>query len=420
MAAFVQRAGGGEIVLRKATYIVGRQSPTPGSNSGYAFEPGNILEFVGLRGPLIIRGSGATLKCAPGLRYGTFSPVTGRPTRNALPYTRGGELATPYRAMIRVENCSGTIDISDLELDGNLQSLWIGGEYGDVGHQIPAVGIHLGNNRGRERLARINSHHHALDGVIIDGLDADGADGLLDQVACEHNGRQGCSVVGGRNYRFQRCRFNFTGKSGIHSPPGAGLDIEAEAGKAVRDLSFADCEFVGNTGAGMVADSGNSAGVDFTRCKFVGTTNWSAWPSKPGFRFTECTFVGAVVRAFASENPRDATQFTRCIFTDDPALAPGGRVYGGDGAVPMIDLGGSYMAGKNVAFRDCRFIMVAGGKLPWGVGSIYENVTMVQASKAPAYPRGIFRGRNTIRGPVDLYSSRIEGSLLVNGRAVTH
>lgn len=416
MAARVQRAGGGEIVLRKgATYVVGQQRMMSGQETGYSFEPAKILDFVALHGSLTIRGNGAKLKCAPGLRYGTFAPASGQATRHAMPYIQGGELATPYRAMILVENCTGPVAISDLELDGSLKTLRVGGKYGDTGWQIPAVGIILRNNRGGERLTRIKSHDHALDGVMIDGVDAPGAGGLLDQVLCARNGRQGCSVVGGRNYRFQNCHFIGTGKGGISSAPGAGCDIEAEGGKKVRNLSFSDCRFADNSGAGLVSDSGDSANVAFERCIFVGTTNWAAWPNKPGFRFTDCTFVGAIVHAFASEDPREATQFNRCIFTDDPAKSPTGSVYGGDGAVPMVDLGGSYRSGKNVAFRNSRFTMVAGGKLPWTVGTIYENVTMIQASKSPAYPRGIFLGTSTIRGPVDLYSSRVEGSLLVNG-----
>ncbi len=420
MAAHVERSDGGEIVLRKgATYIVGQQRSLSGRETGYSFEPAKIMEFAGLHGALTIRGNGAKLKCASGLRFGTFAPGSGVATRHPMPFIQGGQLATPYRAMIKVENCSGPIVITDIELDGNMAALRIGGQYGDTGWQIPATGLSLHNNRGAERISNIVAHHHALDGIQINGLDADGASGLIEHVTCAANGRQGCSIVGGRNYRFERCHFITTGKGAIRSAPGAGCDIEAEGGKTIRNLSFLDCRFADNAGAGLVADSGNSADVDFTDCLFIGATNWAAWPNKPRFRFADCTFVGAVVHAFASDDPGAATQFDRCIFTDDPARSPTKRVYGGDGAMPMVDLGGSYRSGKNVAFRNSRFTMVAGGKLPWSAGSIYENVTMVQASKTPAYPRGIFRGANSIRGPVDLYSSRVEGSLLVNGRPTT-
>ena len=50
--------------------------------------------------------------------------------------------------MIRVERCSGPVAIADLELDGNSGRLLVGGQYGDVGWQIPAVGIQLVDNRG--------------------------------------------------------------------------------------------------------------------------------------------------------------------------------------------------------------------------------------------------------------------------------
>jgi hypothetical protein len=227
MAAFVNARGGGEIVLRRTIYLVGRQSQRPGA--AYAFEPAAIMEFSGCHGPLTIRGNGATLRCRPGLRYGTFHPVTGRPTRNPMPFVQGGELATPYRAMIRVERCSGPVTIADLELDGNLGRLLVGGQYGDVGWQIPAVGIQLVDNSGPETLDRIHSHHHALDGILIDGLDRRNAVSRLEDVVTEYNGRQGCSIVGGRGYTFTRCKFNHTGKAGIASAPGAGVDIEAEA-----------------------------------------------------------------------------------------------------------------------------------------------------------------------------------------------
>ena len=70
MAAFVNHQGGGEIALRKTTYIVGGHGP--GGQPGYRHGPASILDFVGCARPLIIRGNGARLRCAPGLRYGTF------------------------------------------------------------------------------------------------------------------------------------------------------------------------------------------------------------------------------------------------------------------------------------------------------------------------------------------------------------
>jgi hypothetical protein len=101
------------------------------------------MEFVGLAWPLTIRGNGAVLRCARGLRYGTINPVTGARTTPPMPHTAPGELSTPYRWMILVKDCSGAVDISDLELDGNIGAQSIGGNWGDTGWQIPASGLGL-------------------------------------------------------------------------------------------------------------------------------------------------------------------------------------------------------------------------------------------------------------------------------------
>ena len=416
MSRAIQQAGGGVIRLSRKTYLVGWQRR--GVKGEYGFEPAPVIALSGLRSGVAIIGGGAVLRAAPGLRFGSFD-AAGRALRPRMPFFDASTIATPYRAMIIVEHSRGPIAISDLELDGNIGAMVIGGEWGDVGRQLPMVGITLRDNLGDERVSNVHSHHHGLDGMLLDGpaRNAPGVVRQFDNVRCTHNGRQGCSLVGGTGYRFSGCDFSHTGRAGVSSAPGAGFDIEAEGGKPVRDIAFADCTFADNSGAGMVADSGPSRDVRFTRCRFTGTTNWSVWPSKPGFRFDRCTFAGAVVRAFASEDPREATQFVDCVFTDHDGSA-GGKLYGADGAVPMVDLGGSYQAGLNVAFVRCRFTFTRGGKLPWTVGSIYDSVTMEQASKAPAYPRGVYRGRNSIRGPVDLYSSRTEGTLLLNGRDV--
>ena len=316
--------------------------------------------------------------------------------------------------MIRVEDCSGLIEIRDLELDGNVGSLRIGGQYGDVGWQIPADGIHLVNNRGTEKLSRIYSHHHALDGILIDSTDRRDTTSMIRSVRSENNGRQGCSITGGRNLVFDDCNFNNSGRAGIASAPAAGVDIEPEAGKVIRDLHFQRCTFSNNSGAGMVADSGDSAGVTFDDCTFIGTTNWSAWPNKPGFRFSRCSFVGALVHAFGDVDPERACQFHHCTFRDDPRLSPSRLVYGGTNpSRPVADLPDN----KNVLFDHCEFDLTDRLVLPWTTNvTIFSNCLMRQRSATQSYPRGTFVGRNSITGNVNLYSARIKGDLLLNGR----
>jgi hypothetical protein len=413
----IARRGGGTIALRRTVYLVGRQVRDTRPGTGYAFAPAPLLHFEGLAGALVIEGNGATLRCAPGLRYGTFNAATGQATRHPPPYLNPAERASPYEYMIHVQGCTGPVTISDLELDGNLKRLLVGGSYGDTGIQIAGSGIFLRDNRGSETLRNIYSHHHPQDGVMIDGLDDPAlaarvvrrAEGLR----CEYNGRQGCSLIGGRGWSFSRCKFSHTGKAGIGSSPGAGFDIEAEGGKTNRAMTFEDCEFADNLGCGLVADSGDSEGASFTRCRFVGTTNWSAWPRKPGFTFRGCTFVGSVVHCYGDPDPKKAAQFYDCTFTDDPKQSPTGEVYRegrADGS--LADLGDE----QNMLFDHCRFLAVGGAVLPWSTGAIYSNCTMRQTSKSTGYPRGTYVGRNIIDSPApSLYGVRLRGSLILNG-----
>jgi hypothetical protein len=416
LAQAVTLRGGGEIALRKATYLVGRQFQAFRSGASDAFRPAKIMEFVGLRGSLTIRGNGARLKCAPGLRYGTFDPVTGVKTRNPMPYIKSGELASPYLWMILVEDCGGAVDISDIELDGNLPNLQIGGPYGDTGWQLRAVGLGLVNNRGSEKVSRVHAHHHAQDGIQIDGLDrsrGSAAASIFEDVRCEYNGRQGVSLIGGRGYSFVRSKFNHTGKGGLASNPGAGVDVEAEAGKKVRDISFSDCEFSNNVGPSFVADSGDSEGLSFTGCTLIGATNWAAWPNKPRTRFSKCTFVGPIVHAYGHAQPERAAQFHDCTFRDDPALSPTGKVYGGENPDrPIGDLPGN----ENVLFNRCKFLLTHDALLPWSVNVTYADCTMSQRLNKPAFTRGYFVGRNIISGHVNLNGSLNSGTLLINGK----
>jgi hypothetical protein len=414
MSASVNARGGGVIVLRPTTYIVGKQGRGIGRDRRYGIAPAPIMDFVGCRLPLTIRGNGARLRSAGGLRYGTFDPATGRPIRKRMPNYRVGDLAAPYRSMIRAERCSGGIDIGDVELDGNSAALLIGGQFGDIGWQIAGSGLELVDNSGPERISGVRSHHHPLDGIIIDGLAGRGSASVLSKVVCEYNGRQGCSIVGGRNYAFVDCRFNHTGKAGISTPPGAGVDIEGEGGKTIRALLFTRCEFSNNSGVGMVADSGDCADARFEACTFIGTTSWAAWPRMPRFRFLSCNFVGPIVHAFGDPDPERACQFHDCTFRDDPALTPTGRVYGGENSDrPIADLPDNL----NVRFDRCRFLLTDRAVLPWTNNlTIFADCELSQRAPARSYPRGTFTGRNVIIGHAILDGYRNRGQLIVNGK----
>jgi hypothetical protein len=411
----LNKRGGGTILLsRGKTYIVGRQVR---NERRYFLSPLPIIRLEGLRFPLRIVGNGARLLAEPGLRFGVFNETTLRPSTLAQPNYQPQGIAAPYDAMIWISACLASIEIDQVELDGNLSQMIIGAGYGDTGHQLPGSGLVLTDNRLSEKVMDIYSHHHPLDGVIINGIEAKRGRSQFARLVVHYNGRQGISLVGGRAYDFIDCEFSQTGRSGIFSAPGAGVDIEAES-KRIRDIRFRGCKFIANSGPGLLADQGDSEGVVCMDCTFVGTTSWSAWPNKPRIQFLDCTFVGAVASPYASGDPGLATQFKRCRFRDDPSLAPGGRVFFNDPSQsgPIVDLGGN--GGTNVLFNRCIFELTHRGRLPWSTQAIYSDNIMSQASPETGYPRGHYRGRNVITGNVDLYSSAISGELTVNGRAI--
>ena len=415
LSTHLNAAGGGTVVLRPVTYIVGKHLPATGGEAAYAFAPSPILHFADCARPVIVRGNGAVLRAQSGLRFGSFDAASGRPVERGRRFYDRRFRASPYIAMIHAERCSGGVELTDIELDGNSAGLRIGGQWGDLQWQVPGSGILLADNSGAERIAAIHSHHHPLDGIQINGLSERSSSSTVTNCVFDQNARQGCSVVGGRNYAFDRCRFSRTGKAGLRSAPSAGVDIEAED-KLVRNLSFAACEFSDNSGPGLLAESGDSEGATFASCTFVGTTAWSAWPNKPGFRFSGCTFLGAMVHPYGSPDPERAAQFADCRFVDDPSLSPTRAVYGGTGEqLPIVQLPNS----ANARFDRCTFQLVAKAVLPWSTYDvIFNDCRMSQKSPAVSYPRGTFFGTDVIDGNAMLENSIIRGTVILNGRTL--
>jgi hypothetical protein len=403
----VNRRGGGVIELRaERTYVVGSQLPAEGR-----WSPTPILEFSRLRMPLTIAGNGARLVAQPGLRFGTFDPRSGGRVDHPLPYLDQSDLAFPYHAMIFVRDCTAPVQVRDVELDGNLAELRIGGRFGDTGWQVPATGLLLTGNRDVEIIENVYSHDHGQDGAMFIGVPGRVGRTRVSKLVSRRNGRQGLSITGGRGYDLLDCEFSQSALGRVSSSPAAGVDIEAEA-TPIEDVSFTRCRFVDNGACGLVADSGDSRDLRFSDCRFIGTTSWSAWPNKPGSRFTGCTFVGSVVHAFADPDPARAARFMGCTFTDDPKLSPTAKVYTESG--PIVNLAQS----ENVLFDRCMFRLVASGLLPWSWRATYRDCTMSQKSRASANPKGRYLGRTTIQGPVDLYGSMIQGTVILNGRKV--
>jgi len=342
--AALNEAGTGTLIIPFGTYILGGQRHIKGKYPYFQYE--QMIDLRKVQNVAIL-GNGATLRVADGLRYGTFDKDTGEPFEpESMPFTDYNYQAR-VGSLINVQH-SSNIWIQDLELDGNLSNLILGGRWGDTGRQVAAIGLRLYNNRD-VHVRNIHTHHHALDGVIIgwQGLkatDPSTPHHLVD-VTSEYNGRQGLSWVGGRGVTAKRCKFNHTGRAGIASSPGAGLDIEAEH-SVCRDGLFIDCEFNNNVGCGIVADSGDGGYSRFENCTIWGSTNWSVWAAKPGLSFDRCRIYGSIVHGRGHENPKLATRYTRCHFED--------RDYPGRGCYRSTAL--VMHQGDNVLFEHCTII----------------------------------------------------------------
>jgi hypothetical protein len=340
LAAAVNAAGGGVIDLYPgATYLVaGGANQTlqnPPLYTYYTFPPTQlyVMELASC-GSVVIRGNGARIRNAGGGRYGTFN-TNGTPMSVSNGYVGVGA-STPYYSMLHVHGC-GAVEIENLELDGNILDTTIGGPFSDTGIQLPMSGLVIEDCAGPVRIANVHSHHHGLDGIQVNGpaLD-DGSSmehGIVEGCRFEHNGRQGCSFVGGRGWSFRRCSFSHTGKDthGVTSNPGAGIDFEAEGDKAVRDVVLSGCELVDNYGCAIVADSGTDVDrVTIESSLIVGTTNYSLWLNRPGFRLDGCVIVGTMVFLWPGTspfNPHDAVHMRQCRISNDPALSPTGAVF---------------------------------------------------------------------------------------------
>ena len=361
----INQAGGGTLWLPSGgvTCIVGQQTFKAGS--GYSTS--SIINIHDCPNKVTIYGNGAKLRAADGLRFGSFNPNTGEPyTPPSMPFTTYPYGVSAY-VMVHLQG-NASASVVDLELDGNINGLKLGGQYGDVGIQLPAFGIIAYSNENLE-IKRIHTHHHGTDGVMVGfpGLTEQSAPTptLLEDVVSEYNARQGFSWVGGIGMTVRRSKFMSSGKARFGSPPGAGIDIEAEE-SVNRDGVFENIQIANNSGVGFVADSGDSARITVRNSSIWGNSGWSIWPLKPHMRFEGCDIHGAAVNLFGSkDDPASAVKFVGCSF-DDVDHPQFGKAYGD----MLLNLGAGIS--QNVEFENCKFTATRGKSL-YIVGGTLED-----------------------------------------------
>jgi hypothetical protein len=196
--AAVSDDGSGEYRMPRATYLI--KSPiTPPAGVKWTCEPGTVI--------LVDASMGASERAI----------------------------------LISVSN----VTIEGLELDGNKD------EYTATTEQ--RHGIMVTGDVENITLRDLYLHDCKGDGLYIGSGDGTTTptDVTVDNVRCLANHRQGCSVTSGRNLTFTNCRFAET--SG--TAPQAGVDVEPNNATAVlENITFRDCHFYDNAGAGLLLD----------------------------------------------------------------------------------------------------------------------------------------------------------------------
>ena len=314
---FNKRGGYGKLIISKGIYIVGKQTFTAGHGVNPAFLGEDVLQFRNARNLEIKGENGASIVYVKGLRFGAFSPTNGKPYDHGNNYFRDYKFASFPGICINLVNCEN-VRVNNIELNGNNSGLVLGGVYGDVGRQLPHYGVFILNSRNIT-IDNIYSHHFGLDGICVANKASEKPDSIfINNSQFEYNARQGFSWIGGNFLIATNCSFSYTGKNNFFSPPGAGVDIEAEVGPVSNGV-FDSCKFIQNRGCGLLALAGDSRLCTFTNCIFIATIHGSIWIAKPAYTFQNCKIYGTALQGFEANSDWEATKILQlpvCRFND--------------------------------------------------------------------------------------------------------
>lgn len=124
-------AKGGTLLIPPGTYMVGQQTFANGMGKDFAYKASDIITIKDCTQPVIIEGNGAVLKMQPGLKFGSFDPVTGQPY---YPSGTGAFTNANYGAdlgyMILLWKNTAQVVVRDLELNGQIDFAVLGGAGG--------------------------------------------------------------------------------------------------------------------------------------------------------------------------------------------------------------------------------------------------------------------------------------------------
>jgi hypothetical protein len=166
-------------------------------------------------------------------------------------------------------------------------------------------------------------------------------------------------------------------------------------------MLFENCEFLGNSGAGYVADSGRHSDVHFRSCRFTGESSSAVYLSKRGHTFDKCVIVGVFfdtsTDSFGGVDEGFATRWIDCVFSDDTQWTLTGKLYGAPGPS-----GGTGAQGQ-AHFVRCYWDYRSGAMSPSPLGQFTRCTDCKFNIAAP--------GTHSIQGTLDGTTYLIAGSI---------
>lgn len=142
----------------------------------------------------------------------------------------------------------------------------------DDGEHLPAGQNEQGTGILVKDSERIIIKNFELSKFWGDGITISGSSCVsVSNVISDYNRRQGMSIIGSNNV-ITTCS-KFINTDGVL--PRSGVDVEPDNLDESYDITFIDCEFIGNKGHGLLVTA-TSYGINAINCKFEGNTYNSA------------------------------------------------------------------------------------------------------------------------------------------------
>ncbi len=237
-AIAISNARGGTLNIPKGKYYIGKMKILGGKNKNNITDIG----FSECRG-LTVNGNGSTIRVNGNfLRTADYS-LPGVP--NKYSYM---ETVIPFFLV----GCSNVL-LQDLILDGGVREM-----RKETINEGNCTGIFIDDSGNKEFsgndiiIKNVTANYFATDGIMFR---CRGKNITMSNCKAKFNGRQGLSIVAGRNILIDHCEFDstgFTGRYGGHAP-GAGIDVECEAPNLpIKGVFIKNCYMRGNSGFQIV------------------------------------------------------------------------------------------------------------------------------------------------------------------------